>query len=100
MNCQTVLPIELLSTLLACVHKLARKMYRFYVFPQIVLILVLLATNTTFHHGCLWIPLDIIFKHSRVYGCNKSLSVFMKTFISIKCALLCSHTWFLGVTVW
>ena len=50
MNCQTVLPIELLSTLLACVHKLTWEMYRLNVFPQVVLILVLLATNTTFHH--------------------------------------------------
>ena len=62
MNCQTVLPIELLSTLLACVHKLARKMYGFNVFPQIVLVLVLLATYTTFHHGRKWILLDIILK--------------------------------------
>ena len=82
MNCQTVLPIELLSTLLACVHKLTREMYRLNVFPQVVLILVLLATNTTFHHWCKRTPLDIIFKDCGVWGCNKASSVVMKLLFS------------------
>jgi len=41
-------------------------MYGFNVFPQIVLVLVLLATYTTFHHGRKWILLDIILKDGGV----------------------------------
>ena len=48
-NCKTILSIKFFSTQLTGVHKLAGEMYGLDVFPQVVLVLVLLSADATFH---------------------------------------------------
>ena len=45
--------------------------YWLHVFPQVVLVLVLLSADATFHQRWVWIPLNVAFKDSRVGCWNK-----------------------------